>query len=885
MPGTSPGRSTFARFDFTEHVTQESAWACTRMGEQVASEAVGDTGASARYNTGLRFYPTGVWTLRPLQDQISLARENDPQIAGPAGQFVFAPEHGDHTHPVDVLVFIAIDLQSYAMWKEPGGSGFVHTPGTLPSGDTFFQKKVPAGSSWGAVFAAPTVAPKTDTNVPMDCIGMTKHSSRENQGFCLRWLVPGTGMQQPDYVLFFGFGQYSLGIKGDGKAELWEYCRDAAGTYRWVQRAQFQYSRPAETSGVTHKLLIFPHFGANGEKHIVFSGAHLESSVGISGTGTGARNTFTQDWVYTASDLHRGTDYDESPEAVTKAAPIRLDIRRDLRVFFQISRLVYPITGTLTDQPSALPLSATDIPLTLDLFAKIPDTTDLALPFAINTTVRDAVTGLETGIKHPYIEFEFTGDTTDTPILRGYNLHRPTVTIDDGPGAFEALALSANVSAGDGDVRNASATVRIADFTNAFNRLANRGMLAAKVITTFTPPLSSEIEVVLHQGYAIRPERERWGKADAAVLRDSGITQGRQQGGLNNGANPVAAYPSPEASTYDVLMAGVWERLQEHDTRRALTLRFFSEDPDAPKDAKTGQRQPWKVTEVIKEGLRACGYSEEQINIADNPMRLWPGIRGTTNNLDQIIDINTEVGSFIIALARNYLGATLAWDANAGTDGGQWILLYSPPPGQTPVCHFVTYPAADDAPAHLLGQHPANTYFVKGPVKSYNIYPEHNHILVFTAPKLGAGGGVLFPAERHNHASYKVPGSLVVPDPLSPHYIGRERLIIVPEPTLYAGQGKANAAKTQAAVNFTCNRLFNYACRGRRVMPLETQLPIIQDAAGHWRPLRWGDAVSYNTATEWYARSCNPNITHSDNQEAFIEIELLEPLPHEAAAP
>jgi hypothetical protein len=166
---------------------------------------------------------------------------------------------------------------------------------------------------------------------------------------------------------------------------------------------------------------------------------------------------------------------------------------------------------------------------------------------------------------------------------------------------------------------------------------------------------------------------------------------------------------------------------------------------------------------------------------------------------------------------------------------------------------------------------------VTGLEESYTVPPELNHVWVFTTPlKDGDKKGFCYEQHAYNVLSYQVPGCPTAPDPLSPHFVGRERLRVVPDPSLYIPGDPQATAK---AVNFIARRLIEYAGRGAQVRPIYGPLQFVVDAdTGRLRLPRFGDPATYNGEHDWFVRSVSPSYNLDKAQMCHYEIIKFAPL-------
>jgi hypothetical protein len=900
----TPGRATRLHLDLPSTVAVDGAWGGCRYGDQVATIAAAALGKDSGSTENMRYWPGArAWTLTPLQEWATRYQE-----ALPAGvtsdDFLLSPGLLDSAPLVDHLGATVGLAAVQAIWNVPFGVGMNVTPGVLEVGDPLTYKQITAGQSWEGLITSsvPVAGPQDGTtlplpNVPLDCLLYTNINEREDQGYYLRWVVPGTPLHYPDWVMNFFFGQYALAVTGDGMCHLCEYCRPytgsaGGGSYRWQLRRSMRYCRPSLVCNTTHTMTIFPVRGRFGQKYIEFYGNNMESSV----LALGARAASALEETYEAEPIIRGFDTDEAPGYVTKAAPARIDVRRDLRVGWQLSRLVFsPTAGKIIDAPWTTPQFTTPRPVRIRADFRLPDLLQPGMPGVgtVATILSDTRTG---AILDPTsaiasqsltLEIDLIANTVhDSPVFYGYDLRRDPYTMNITPGelATSVRTYAGQVMADDPSLDRAD--IQLYDPTDALQKLRQRGQLDAKVTTTALVPDGEggtrAAQITLFRGMITRPRRTRLGKA----------------------TQPERFFPSTEWSLYNLPLEGMAARLRELNNFR-LDFRIFGADEDAAVDPYAHVLPPWKVTDVIRYLLCVSGIDPLFIDIDDNPLRLWVGGGLDDQQSDLWYDPNVDVLDRILALARNYLGARLVYDLSAGvlaplgrTDAGSpegaWRLLYPAAPDAPPVLNFAA-DRTDGTPVAVAGPHAylspaafppdpdngAPTTFFTGPADSYVVPPEANHVYVFTVAE-GITGTKPFRIDRHryNFKSYAVPRSGLVPDPTSPHYIGREKLLLVPAPELWIDAGREDDFyRAKSAVNLVAERLLNYACRARLIQPVHAPLAVLQDGdTGRWRIPRYGDPVTFRGEAGWFIRSVSPDYEYDVCQMAHYELERLEPL-------
>ena len=848
----TPGRSTRVHFDLTETALVESAFSVTRAGAEIGRDiALGlanDTPADddARHG-GVVYWASGAVTLKPLQHDVSNLHEGVvcfPHIVSVPSKMTLLQGLGGTQIEAEFKYRQSADLP-----------GFSASSNIQPQGDPYLVKSTAAGATTSASLSDGLPAPPlVSRDIPMERVGYSNDAYRADQGYFLQWLVPGSASSVFQYTWAFYFGQYGLCLRGTGRAELWEYCLNqttafGSGAFRWRRRAGWQYARPGQVSQTKHTMAVYPHVDPSGRRYISFTNNQLEAANAVSQFAhTDAAQVAPGEFLYHCDNPNRSpNDRDESPGHATKSDIFRLDIRQDLNVEVQVSTLAFPASGFLVDLPANLPpLASAASPLYCYPFSLVPPGCGLA------ATMLDARTGaaFAPGGAGPSVRFDFTGDGRTTPTLWRYLLARDPVTATNAPGKFTAPVTHVSVQGVSGDPSQDTAQITLEDTQARLPRLRSRGRLSVSLTTT-----DAAGTVVLHRGYAMRPTGTRRGTAGRSA-------------------------PAPDWQTFSVPLVGMAQRLFEK--YQGPSQRKYSLDIGAT-PLPNGSQPPFKVTDAVRDLLFACGYPPEQIAIGDNPTRLWPG--ETVKVGDLVLDAAATLGEYIVRLVRDMLGAYLIFDANAGgTDVnglplGQWTLLYQTPlpaSGQfAPLFNFVTRPASPSiTPPHVLAAYPAGTAPILGRVESTTVPPDFNSFLVTTRLSItgnAADGAVS--SRAYNYRSFSAPGSGVALDPLHPDYLGFEKQMVYPDPTL-AG---SSVPETQLACDFLAARLLAFCGHGQRLAHFTVPLIFVTDPAGGYRrTLRFQDPISINGDASWLVKACHPRYAKDGYQVA--EIEAIQPV-------
>lgn len=774
---------------------------------------------------------------------------------------------------------------------------------TTTQGDIHIRKNVGAGDNWGSSSLYQLAADSASYPGPddasafitMDRVAYSRdvHAPWERVMFRFHWPQPPNAAMQEITRLYFcgpagadsngvGIGQYCLKLRGDGIAVLFEKTKTA----EWVYRENFEFSKGSGGSRqigviriVTDCLLDDTGFW-RGSK-IVFILDNVRSiddavKLSIAKFGSGRQDAFT----YKVPVMKGVTQ-------TTTLARLRLDIRRDVRMSWQLSKARFHASGTLIGDVVSLehPASGpTSNHISLSWFGIVPTGTsidgrlynaDTGTALTLDGVAHD-IAGIggyryfkpDAGLLRIYPVFTLTSDIggTLTPTLGREHKIRdddwydsaPTTTV---PTTVESISISGPGSDPSHESARAQITDRVAQLDSI---LRLRGGMPIKIDTQYDPNDTSK-KSVLFQGYVSRAPRKRRG-----VTRKPGFASPT---GMAN-----QLYPHSEWGTYDVIAFGEWTRLSKQQMPRSWDFAF---DPTAPK--VNGAMQPYKVSDAIRALFLFAGYKSTQVDIPDYPIHLI----GPGGGEGLFIEAFSLIGELIVQWARDYLGGYIIFDANAdasdppdaSTSRGVWRLKI-PPRAQTTgqkynyLAKFVEksdgtvtgrVPSiAPEAFPDTTGSSPfglqtiKQTFMVHGSYMDDVVKPECNIVYVTgvgwagdraigaTEAQIGGkvgGQNVQLQAVAINWVSAKfnelqgTAGKPPSPDPTHPDYLGDIH------PYYYCDPGLT----TQAAVNFAARRIFDLACHAQKWAWFEAPVVLVTDAYDdkqvNPRPLRFGDMV------------------------------------------
>lgn len=862
----TPHRTSSLTLDFPEPVLEEPYFAMRRLGGQLKPVATSNA----------LLLQSNTWILKPLNADLWYTRETT------AGQSA---------------VMRLSDFNAAGVVKEAPFfrqlnelAGLSYDTGVTSSGDYFLTKRVGAGDSWASAIASAEPSPTlSSSNQPMDRLiaGPTTGTHDAMTGYVLKLLAPGPlhGMGDNFATFYFGgvllgsstfghtgYGRFALALSGDGLAALFEWIDGA-----WAQVAGFRYVAASNVGYGGFIMTILPHM-----RHIQFN---TQTSTPIQvvskmGDPQGAFVSATRGetmGIYTHEVTNRPDGmgaHSAFERLVTGPGSVALDIRRDLRPMWQISRLVYPASGTITDSAFMIPGVGTGkivrfFPLSWDYYssptAQVTDTTFTAKEARTGTALTAATeSGSFNGTSYTYdgftppggqnlIQAIITLSTSEsapryhTPSFQGYEIYRDgVVTNPNLTTAITGITPREYSITGPGlNPEDETASALISDATNSLPILQTRGMMSARIDTTYDA-LDVTKKSVLFEGYV--------GRADSRLRGKYGAT-----------------YPSANWHDVDVSMMGKWARMRD---TFFMDVQSFADDRTCPRGPDPGATslQPWRITDIIRFCIRHAGWGDDQIDVFDDPLRLFP-MKNEQSGQYYLPAPGTTYGDYILELART-LNAFFVWDANAGS-AGMWRLLRPPDGTETPLWNFVTTPSGPGTLPNLSASYTAgfgaNTSPILGvgPLQTYIVPPEATQVTVFGGPRGDSkDSSDRFQQVAVNRQAYNAPGFSLA-DPTSLDYTGRCIPLVYTDMTL----------RSQGATDFICRRLFELACRGRKLAQWTSELCLVSPTDSVYsthtkRPLRTGDTITLNGA-RWIVHSCNPQVKRDAIMLQHVEAELF----------
>lgn len=813
----TPGRHTRLVLDTPVPALDRPAWSVRRYAAQI-SRARTEHNDTARVS----LQPGNAWTLAPVNGNSSgfLTSEWSPDVVTGADV-----ELGPSWTTID-------------SYRSPADlSGMDADPSLIPSGSAAFIKRVVAGASWAGSLTADLTAQPQPTlaaaAVPMDRVLVGKVTYPANTGFLLKFTLK-EGVNLPDTLCTFYFGgnnvtspagrvggHFAVTLLGNGKAQLREW--DGS---EWRERSSFPWRLQAAGGNISHHFLVIWPYGRD---TLVFRLVDVDADLETGGFTLGSLLA-TLTGHLSGKRQRDATFYRNQPavtgyagvKAVTGPGTIRLDVRRDLRAVFQITRLRPPEDGTLTDLPFRIPFpvpAGTSLVTTARTFR--PDGTEITAQLynaendvALTETAANTFASVA-GVQAYYAKFTLTADEDreQTPVLYAYEVDVAGSVQDRAPSSsYGGNIRSVSVTGPDLNPDQDSASVVIEDPLNALAVLRNRGRIPASLAVYAD---DASLTTVLFQG-----------EVSKALALKRGVTG--------------QTYPVPNWRQYDISLVGVWARMAEFVN---LDLQYFFEDPDAPPQPD-GTPTPWKITAIIAYLLLKAGFPANTLSIPDRNIRLWPTDPASSGDL--VLQPTVSIAEMVQRLAQDYLGMVLTWDPNAGTRG-MWRLLYQPVPPYNVLGAFLGKPAVSGR----LAVHPNSYASGYAPVigESYRTFiraPEANFVMV-------VGMEPVIPSQiqatMYNPASFDFTGP--TSDDSSPDYLGRFVPVIRVDPLITTKEGAA----------WVCRRIYDRVAHAEKWVEWHAPLLLVTDATdalqARARPLRIYDVVTVYGDTV-LVRSVNP---------------------------
>lgn len=836
----TPHRRTRLRLGTPRFALTNQAFALVRTGREL--------GRGPSENLRRVLYLEGLgWTLAPFQ----LWRNAFHELSATQSR-VLLPGAGAQTAGFLRAVARARPEADYA----PMAGGY---PPAFPlSGNVGLQARVSAEHSVAdQALAADAQAfpgpPMGGDRVPLDRVLVSTDMHEPDDAFHLTLFVPPAGRGGLLGRVYFsgpagseagwtGTGRYCLELDEARGARLFEFGESQIGQ-SWRNVFSFDFREPNTR---VYDLFVYTdaRLGATG-----WTGASVGFIVQSRGKGMVEvlLNTLRAAAVSSLGQaeglhLYAVPKREGSPPPV-QLERLRVDLRRDVRAWFQLSRTAFPTSGILRDAPFVVgSFHAEPWILTHEYYGRIPEGTGLV------AKLFDAKTGTEfpvvegpnpvgesgfwqnheipAGVHELVAEYHFSGSGTETSILQEARFftdaalevrHDPV----ESPIEVSAVAvLGATTRFG-----SEAGIIEINDPHGGLSAQLARKVLPFTLETGYDPT-DPEAVSVLAGGYA----------------EAQGVRVGKRWRRFRVRLHPESF--------------GI-------DRPMHVATSAFGLDRDA---STVGNPKAPKVTDIVRRILHDSGIPDEAIDLPDSDVRFEEALENP-----KAFRAFRMVPRTLDNLAVLYLDAIVTMDFNArkpGTPAGVPLVRFLPiprgpfrvladfwseaPPGTGRLVQgFGAF-----TPVEEEGQSVVQTFIQQGTLSEpESVYPEFNQLVITGAPM----SDQLRPDLRRevtvtNFRSAKFfDGQPVEPDPNSQDYLGTIR-----------GTTIIDKNATQEGTLRRLARIsFDQLCRGFQRMSFDAPLVLVTDSRDALqfrpRPLRPNDAVRVD-GTTWLVDSVDLDI-------------------------
>lgn len=774
--------------------------------------------------------------------------------------------------------------------KKRTGTGITSTPLVASQSGAGWLKRVGSGQNWNTALTEEEHTP-VETEYDgwyLSYVWKSNQSYDPNTGVSVSFIFPGGSFSGPaarfyfsgprgnDGLGFDGLGRYRVSIYPLGKIVLHELIDMLEGIKFWKKRDEW-------IAGVLDSKLINIAVMSDAVFNTAKGGWFGSRLVFLVNPGTMANpvgNRLIESVTGLAQDAIRGGVgvqkphvYNiprNGPQSAASAGTLQIDLREDVRAFWQVMVARYRTSGSITDEPFDLgfyPTADSAAPLYVTLDCDMPAGTTFT-PRLFRVDTGDEITGTATSnplkwkfevpeldefgpVHQYYVRIDYTGTETVFGTLRSRRVHRPALyQIDDLP---EPLEVKDDRATGDKKVP----TVFVSGTTSISGETENPASGTARVTISNLTATGDDLRLRVGGMAEIRTNWTEEGDAKFSVLH-RGILAGNTWRRINPRSDLLAdaskQYPKLGAYEVDFDIGSEWRRL----TRVPLPARLEL----ASANDLAANVIP-EVTDAMKRICAILGFGANNVNIPSRPIPLYDWEQ-------MVLEPGTLAGELLVEMAQEYLGAHLVTDPNAAVDGvtdyGTVIRLIErkTPPYRNLARFYINHPGAGKL-LHAPGSYPdvtisgfedqpvactfieagdeirtepaeANSVFVQGGAGlrgriSQDIEPNgatsSNSETILTAFAFNPTSYNPFNlAPDHEHYPFQSADSL-------------DELVQV--------QVFDTSLTTQRAVNWVCRRVFDQCAFAREFHTFEAPLLLVTDTSDTMqirpRKLRLGDPV------------------------------------------
>lgn len=806
--------------------------------------------------------------------------------------------------------------------KKRSGAGITSTPLIAAQSGAGWLKRVGSGQNWNTALTEEEHTPVENgyDGWYLTYVWKSNESFDPNTGVSVKFIFPGGSFDGPaarfyfsgprgnDGLGFDGFGRYRLSIYPLGKMVLHELIDMLEGIKCWKKRDEW-------IAGVLDSKMITVSVMSDAIKDTKTGGWFGSRLVFLVNPGTMASpvgNRLIESLTSTAQDAIRSGIGVPTPhiyhvprngaQSAAHAGPLQIDLREDVRAFWQVMVARYRTSGSITDEPFDLgfyPTADSAAPLYVTMDCDMPTGTTFT-PHLFRVDTGDEITGIPTSqpfkfkfevpeldengpVHRYYVKIDYTGTETIFGTLRSYRVHRPSLRqLEDLPTPIEVKDDRAP-----GEKR--VPTVFITGTTSISGETENPSSGTARV--TITNLTATGEDLRLRAG-GIAEIRTNWteDEDDKFSVLHRGILAGNTWRRLNPRSDLLAdaskQYPKLGAYEVDFDIGSEWRRLTRSPLPARLELVSASDLADNVIP---------DVTDAMKRICAMVGFTAQNVDIPDLPIPLYDWEQ-------MVLEPGTLAGELLTEMAQEYLGAHLVTDANAAVDGatdkGTVIRLIQrkSPPYRNLARFYIKHPGAGKV-LHAPGSYPDVTIsgFESQPVActfieagdETRIEPAECNS-VFVQGGAGLRGRIAQNVEPNGATSSTSETILTAfafnPTSYNPFNlpVGHDHYPFQSADALdemVQVQVFDTSLTTQRAVNWVCRRVFDQCAFAREFHTFEAPLILITDTSDtkqiRPRKLRLGDPVQIQqpdgTFRQYLVSRCDPSYEKDHIQFARYE--------------
>jgi hypothetical protein len=810
-------------------------------------------------------------------------------------------------------------------------SGVTYNSGVQSVGTAMNIHQPPAGTNWSS------------DNLTADQNAFPSPNTSEDVTPMLRVLLTTQGMQTPDNNLSFnvlipsasitprgsianfyfqgpagdptnpnsyttsntGSGRYSLKIRGDKYAYLYELAQDNA---TWIPRFSFLWDNQTQPTAWTMLSInivkrMWKDTNGNWVGDTITFNQSASAASGSQLSSVSSMNELSS----TTQRYQKGlTPCYKVPRLTNQhltLCPVRMDLSIDCRGTYNACKHVYMATGSIVDdlitfdQPivAGNKITAVWSGTLNNATGWTPTLKDqngnscTASGYSGQTFNNNGVTSYQqftptagmSGARFG-VGFEASSDTFSAPVLQDYKLYAQPIyqttspitpiTVPNragSPALWQQVVESVNIHPQESDPGAENATIVINDLTGELDSMLEYVNMTPIHVWCTDPDLVSnpnQVQVSLFRGYIL-------------------IAQGKRMR-----TAPGQIYPNEFWTQWTCQCVGEWSVVQ---------------------DATLPRRQIWQneqsstnslVTDCVNNMLLNC-FPQSMVNVPSSSIQLFGTDPSTWTS-----EPGTRVSDLTQNWMQDYFGGWCGFDESCGTQGVMRGFFQKFPPYNNLAIFEMSHPtelAGDNAPRipQWIGSYPVttaasgqvirHTFMQADTFEPHTERAEANCVIVFgggvgdDAQEATGSDATMFSQFAINVNSYNFlnlsPTQNGYPNGTNPAYFGRVIPIRVFRYDL----------PNQAAVDWYCRRIFDRTCYARYFISFTAPLLFVNDITDTLqvrpRRLRYYDAVQvrqYNgSLAQFLVVSCSPSYTKDGIQMANYTLVTQQNINQRAVIP